>query len=273
MEVTMRLYTNSNDFYSNIDAMIYNNGYEECEANHFYGPAVRKSFMIHYITAGKGIYRVNGKTYYLKKGDAFLICPGEEIFYQADKSNPWCYAWIGMQGIKINDYLQRTTLSDSPIIHYSKDEQLSFLYIKLAKAYSNNIKGRDLILNSILYEFLHFLVENFPNENHNTNHDEEYIQECIAYCFNNLDKKVQVQDIAEYLGLNRSHLTRLFKKHLGVSLKEYIWTTKINEADKLLRETNLSIKIIARSVGFDDQLYFSRFYKEKKGITAKEYRK
>ena len=268
----MRLYTNSNDFYSNIDAMIYNNGYEECESGHFYGPAVRKSYMIHYITAGKGIYKNNGKIYHLKKGDAFLICPGEEIFYQADEKDPWCYAWIGMQGVKIKSYLQRTTLASSPILHYSKDTQLSFLYIKLAKAYSTNSENRDLLLNSVLYEFLYFLIENFPNKKNNINHDEEYINACLVYCFTHLDKKIQVHDIANHLGLNRSYLTRLFKKYLGVSLKEYIWTIKINEANKLLKETDLPINVVARSVGFDDPLYFSRLYKEKNGITAKEYR-
>ena len=267
----MRLYTNSNDFYSNIDAMVYNNGYEECEANHSYGPAIRKSYMIHYITTGKGIYIVNGKTYHLKKGDAFLMRPGEEIFYQADQNDPWCYGWIGMQGIKIPSYLQRTTLSNNPIIHYSKDDTLSFLYIKMAKAYSSNKKGKDVLLNSVLYEFLHFLINHFPNENISVNHDKEYINSVINYCFLNLDKKIQVSDIAKHLSLNRSYLTRLFKKNVGVSIKEYIWTTKINEANKLLKETSLPINVIARSVGFDDPLYFSRLYKEKTGITAKQY--
>lgn len=273
MEANMQLYTNSNDFYSNIDAMIYNNGYEECEPGHFYGPAVRKSFMIHYITAGKGIYKVNNKIYHLKKGDAFLIRPGDKIFYQADDIEPWCYGWIGMQGIKIETYLQRTTFTNNPIIHYLKDDQLSFLYIKMQKAYASNSKSRDLLLNSVLYEFLHFLVNSFPNvEKNNLNNSEEYIQETINYCFSNLDKKIQVNELADHLGLNRSYLTRLFKKNIGISLKDYILKIKLNEADKLLKETNLPINIIARSIGFDDPLYFSRIYKEKRGINAKEFR-
>lgn len=274
MEGIMQLYTNSNDFYSNIDAMIYNNGYEECEPGHFYGPAVRKSFMIHYITEGRGIYKVNNKIYHLKRGDAFLIRPGEEIFYQADQSNPWCYGWIGMQGVKIEAYLKRTTFATTPVIHYSKDDQLSFLYIKMQKAYTSGSNSRDLLLNSVLYELLHFLVDNFPNnECKNSNTEEDYVQEAINYCFTNLDKKIQVSDIAVHLGLNRSYLARLFKKNVGVSLKKYILKIKLNEADKLLNETTLPINIIARSIGFDDPLYFSRLYKEKKGICAKEYRK
>ena len=273
MVIKMRLYTNSTDFYSNIDVKVYNNGYEECEAGHFYGPAVRKSYMIHHITFGKGIYKTNNKIYHLKQGDAFLIRPGEEIYYEADKNDPWGYGWIGMQGAMIEAYLQRTTFATSPIIHYSKDDQLSFIYIEMAKAYTLNLNERDLLLSRILYEFLHFLVKNIPNKNIiSKNHDVDYIQEAINYCFLNLDKKIQVNDIANQLGLNRSYLSRLFKKTIGISLKEYILAIKLDEAEKLLIETKLPINVIARSVGFEDSLYFSRLYKEKKGFSAKEFR-
>ena len=56
----MRIETNDN-FYKNTDGLIYNNGYEECEPGHSFGPAVRKSYMIHYITSGKGIFKCEGK--------------------------------------------------------------------------------------------------------------------------------------------------------------------------------------------------------------------
>nr|WP_281521743.1 AraC family ligand binding domain-containing protein [Dubosiella newyorkensis] len=85
----MRITTNSTDFYFNADAMVYTQGYEECEPGHSYGSALRKSYMIHYITQGKGIFKVNGKTYSLQRGDLFFIAPGQEIYYEADQENPW----------------------------------------------------------------------------------------------------------------------------------------------------------------------------------------
>lgn len=106
----MQTYNYTNNFYKSIDIMIYNTGYEECDPGHSYGPAVRKSYMIHYVTEGKGIFTTNGKTYQLKKGDAFLMCPGEQIYYEADKKNPWCYAWIGVQGVKVESYLKKQPL-------------------------------------------------------------------------------------------------------------------------------------------------------------------
>lgn len=69
-------------------------------------------------------------------------------------------------------------------------------------------------------------------------------------------KKIYVTDIADYLGLNRSYTTRLFKKNMNTSLKDYILKTKFEEAERLLTETTLPIKVISKSVGFDDDCTF-----------------
>ena len=269
----MQTYNYTNNFYKSIDIMIYNTGYEECDPGHSYGPAVRKSYMIHYVTEGKGIFTTNGKTYQLKKGDAFLMCPGEQIYYEADKKNPWCYAWIGMQGVKVESYLRKTAFANSPIIHYSKDDQLSLLYIKLQKAYSSDSRSRELLVNSVLYEILHFLINSVPNEKSDKDHNEKiYLNKIISYCAINIDKQIKVSELAQYLGLDRSYLTRLFKSEMKISLKDYILKTKIDEANDLLKNTDLPINVISRSVGFDDPLYFSRIYKEKQKISPKNYR-
>lgn len=87
----MEDYIFSNDFTRNIDAMIYTCGYEDCAPGHSYGPVLRNGYLIHYILKGQGIYKARGKIFRLGPGDAFLICPGELIYYQADMKEPWSY--------------------------------------------------------------------------------------------------------------------------------------------------------------------------------------
>ncbi|MDD8049045.1 MAG: AraC family ligand binding domain-containing protein [Thomasclavelia sp.] len=269
----MKITNYSNDFYTNIDIMVYNNGYEECEPNHFYGPTLRKSYMIHYVSSGKGIFKVDNNIYHLKKGDAFLIKPGQLIYYQADHDDPWSYGWIGMLGIKVDYYLKQTAFESSPVIHYDKDDQLTLLYIKMENAYRSLGDCRELLINSVLYELLHFLTNNFPNNQiDNQKHGKRYIQEIVSYVTTNIQEKVRVDEIANLFGLDRSYLTRLFKQEVGMSLKNYILSTKLDEAKNLLSNTELPINVISRSIGIDDPLYFSRIFKEKEKMSAKEYR-
>lgn len=270
-EKDMRIETNEN-FYKNTDALIYNNGYEECEAGHSFGPAVRKSYMIHYITSGKGIFKCDGKVYHLEKGDAFFIKPNQEIYYCADIHDPWAYGWIGMQGLKIESYINKTTLAHTPLFHYSKDDQLALKFVNISVAYRSVSACKELLLNSLLYDFLHFLVNQFPNYQNTIPTEEEYVNFIINYCITHIDEKIYVSDIANYLGLDRSYTTRLFKKNMNISLKDYILKTKLDEAERLLIETTLPIKVISKSVGYDDELYFSRLFHKKKNISPRSYR-
>ena len=137
----MKDYIFSNDFSRNLDAMIYTCGYETCEPSHSYGPVVRSGYLIHYILGGKGIYKTDGHIYQLSEGDAFLIRPNTLIYYEADKYHPWTYTWIGFQGIKIEQYLKRTSLLETPYFHYGKDDRMCLCHEKMFEAYSLLLKG------------------------------------------------------------------------------------------------------------------------------------
>ncbi|MCI8577390.1 MAG: hypothetical protein HFG64_07715, partial [Lachnospiraceae bacterium] len=136
----------SNDFSRNIDAMIYTCGYENCTPGHSYGPVLRNGYLIHYVLSGCGIYKARGKLFRLKEGDAFLICPGELIYYEADHKHPWTYTWIGMQGIKIQGYLERTCLLEKLVFHYGRDDQIRLCHEKMFEA-DKLPCNRDLIMN------------------------------------------------------------------------------------------------------------------------------
>lgn len=56
---------------------VYYCGYEKCESGHFWGPAVRNQYLLHYVISGCGTYVVGGETYTLHAGSCFLIRPGE----------------------------------------------------------------------------------------------------------------------------------------------------------------------------------------------------
>lgn len=63
-------------------------GYAQCGSLHCYGPASRPHYLIHFVVKGKGMYQVSGQKHYLTAGQGFLIEPGTQTFYQADKDDP-----------------------------------------------------------------------------------------------------------------------------------------------------------------------------------------
>ena len=63
-------------------------GSEECAPGHFFGPAVRTYWLLHYVTSGKGTFTRDGVTYQLQAGDLFVISPYLETYYEADQNSP-----------------------------------------------------------------------------------------------------------------------------------------------------------------------------------------
>ena len=269
----MNDYIFSNDFSRNLDAMICTCGNETCAPSHSYGPVVRSGYLIHYILSGKGIYKTDGHIYHLSEGDAFLIRPNTLIYYEADRYRPWTYTWIGFQGIKMDEYFRRTSLLEEPCFHYGKDDRVRLCHEKMFEAY-NLPENRDLMMNSILYEYLYLLASKFPRKTIPIQEKKiSYVEEALRYMESNYADSVNIQVIADYLNIERTYLYRLFKDITGVSPQEYLLDYRIRRACTLLRETSLPVGDIARSVGYHDAMYFSRLFHQKKNCTPTRYRK
>ena len=79
--------------------------------------------------------------------------------------------------------------------------------------------------------------------------------------------------LTNVLHLSHSYLCALFKKEMGMSMQQYLLTVRLNNASRLLIESDLPINEIAYSCGFNDALYFSAIFKKKGGLSPKDYRK
>ncbi|MBT0721010.1 arabinose operon transcriptional regulator AraC [Rosenbergiella collisarenosi] len=86
------------------------------------------------------------------------------------------------------------------------------------------------------------------------------------------DNQWEISDVAEHVCLSTSRLSHLFRQHLGVSVLKWREDQRINQAKLLLSTSQLSIASIGCSVGFDDQLYFSRVFRKCTGSSPSEFR-
>ncbi|MFP4027318.1 MAG: helix-turn-helix transcriptional regulator [Candidatus Brocadiia bacterium] len=81
-----------------------------------------------------------------------------------------------------------------------------------------------------------------------------------TYINNNLDKKISLQELGEMARLSPNYLNRLFKDWAGQPIHQYKVRRRMETAMQLLREGELLIKQVARKVGYEDPLYFSRAF-------------
>ncbi|MGG1519303.1 AraC family transcriptional regulator [Paenibacillus oryzisoli] len=99
------------------------------------------------------------------------------------------------------------------------------------------------------------------------------ISKLCAYMQKNVDRKLTLPDLAQYLYISESHLRLLFRKTLGISPSTYLRQLRLQRAKELLVNTSYSLKEIAELSGFESLNHFSRVFSTYESVPALQYRK
>lgn len=251
-------------------------GREECQPGHSFGPFIRRSYLINVVTQGCGTLYTRGEAYHITAGQAFVIFPGEETVYTADDVNPWIYCWLAFRGKIAKDYLDSIGATlDNPVITLTKTDELVQCVKNILQA-SQLTYANELVRLGNLFSFLGYLSsfrrqEEQKEETYRyTTHT--YVQYAIDYIRYHYDEKIKISNLAEYIGINRSYLTRSFKKEIGMSPQEFLINYRLEKAAGMLKNSEDSVNLIANKVGYMDQMAFSKAFKEKYGFSPQKFR-
>lgn len=95
---------------------------------------------------------------------------------------------------------------------------------------------------------------------------------CIDYIYSHIHYRITVRELAEYLNLTESYLSKLFHKEMGVSVSSYILDLKIEKSKNLLQYSDYNIVDIANYLSFSSQSHFIQTFQKKTGLTPHKYR-
>lgn len=268
-EIQKISYTSDGD--ESLSLRVYNVGYEQCKSLHQWGPGVRKFYLIHHIVSGKGRYMVGNKSFEINAGNTFLIYPNIEITYIADKDDPWEYYWVGFSGNDARIILNQTDFSeDSPVILTDLNNQFENYIMDIYKSQGIHDSAK-IKMSGYLLLGLSLLVEQAKQTKGRQDITNVYTIKAMEYIEYNHAGKLSVQDIADYIGISRSQLYRVFMDTYQKSPIQMILEFRIRMACELLKNSKLSIGSVGFSVGFEDNLYFSRAFRKVMGISPREY--
>ncbi|EGS9999410.1 AraC family transcriptional regulator [Clostridium perfringens] len=270
MQILWKKYVKEN-FEMNVDEC----GIEQGIPGLGYNYEVLKNAVIHYVTKGYGTFKFNGKVYNLKQGDIFILLKGMQVEYVASIDDPWEYYWIGFSGSNANEYLNRTSITNSCVANCkenSKIPQIILNMCEISKTY-NPSSSDDILLLKELYSLLYALIEEFPKPfEYKDKELHTYIQDALNFINSNYMHSITVQEIADYVNLSRSYLYKMFIKNLGISPQRYLINLRMYKATLLLKSTKLPIGEVANSVGYSDSLLFSKTFSKHFSMSPLNYR-
>lgn len=241
----------------------------------------------------KGKLRIQAEnTEYLLSAGELIILHSKTVhaFYSADDA-PALVAGLQLDLKNLNFTANFTPSLDNifqaaekkalPIIMertYVEEKQLEVLFRKCISELWNKEYGYQSIIMSEIFQLLIIIVRYWQKHGFSfdstvyTVEDNYDIYNVLPYISAHLDNELKVSDIAAHCGLSYSYFAKRFQEIYGKSCKKYIEDMRVHKVEELLLFTDFDLTYISQVTGFSDCSHLIKSFKERRGITPKQYR-
>lgn len=227
-------------------------------------------FTVHFLYDGCGLFHIAGENYLLKKGDAFIIPAGEAHSYSNRSDDPLGLIWIelsvpGCQELSSYFHLHRLYTIDASHTEAPLSRLISILHDRI-----NQIPASPFTLSGIYYTFLMELlaaaqVQASPQL-------PELLTAALYYIGQHFTEDITIGQLADYLHVSHTYLTRIFRKFMGTTPIKYLNLKRLEYACFLLESSILTCGQIAERIGMYDVSHFNRFFSRQLGMPPSDYR-
>ena len=268
------------EYLQSVDRSLYMKtcGIQRCLPGYAYPHNRREGYHLHVVLSGRGVLKAEGKEYHIHKGQMFLLREGQDLFYQADEEDPWYYVWItycgeyaarcmAYAGFPEGVYVQDCHLDPNAFFEVVT-EILERPYLKTSSEFYRM---------SLAMQFLSLAIESREKSDEAAHQRrdmsaEDYVNYAVKLIDSNYSG-IRIGEVADYVGVNRTYLTSIFRARMHMSPQEYLMQVRMTHGRELLLNTDLPINVVAQEVGYHDQLAFSKIFRKKYGLSPEQYRK
>ena len=198
----------------------------------------------------------------LRDGSVFVFTPGKPQSYRYKATPRCCYYWAHFTGNQAQALAEKYAL----VGEYDKQSDaamLENLFLSMTDAFINGLDNGELFAVGALLSLTAVICSQSEKAS-----PFRRARAQIA----DLSVPLNVGALASSYNVSDEHFIRSFKVYCGLTPLAYRQKCRVEYAKRLLSGSTLSISAVAEACGFDDPLYFSRFFKKQTGLSPREYR-
>ena len=220
---------------------------------------------------GLGWCELPSGSHVVRPGQVLVVPAGDGHVYGADADSPWTIWWMHLAGFDARALVEASGIgTGAPVLSLRNLPQAVSLVEEALVAMEHDDSQLTLQVAAGAAWHLMALLSTARPGVHVGRSDP--VRVAIAYLQRAFAAKVSVGELADLVGLSPSHFSSLFRATAGCGPREYQTRLRMMKCRQLLDTTDLPVGTIARSVGYDDPLYFSRQFRAVHGMTASEHR-
>ncbi len=245
-----------------------------------------------YIISGSGEITVDGTVYRIAPGSVVLFKAGTTYMWnvseiqlfiinfdysEAFSHNKGTFHPIHTDNFPENSFFNCGVIQDepqlnSPIVLHRASGLESVFKMTVAEYGVGGKYSAELISNAVktlIYAVLRYECEGIESDEEKST---PLVREIIGYIGENLSSDISNSTIAKRFHFNASYINRVFKKHTGTTLHEYILGMRIDAAAEKLRSESTAVSEIAKLTGFSGAVHFTKAFRKRMGMSPTEYR-
>lgn len=240
---------------------------ENC-LDHKYASHKRDNHILTLVNRGVALFNINGERIQLSENYFYVLFSECGISYETLPDIPWSIYWLVTDGVQIEQILSKIGITrEKPYIYINNPNKLKSIYNEIYEIINREDVVSKMKCKSLLYSLFATLAEETTHLNGNS-----HIDTALRYIHKHYCENISVNSISKVISLNSNYFSKLFKQNTGVNPNVYINSLRIDKAKFLLKNTDMKISDISKTVGFEDRYYFSRIFKKFENISPNDYR-
>lgn len=226
------------------------------------------------IQEGRGEFIFEGKPSSVQEGDLIIFNPFRKNEGKSCTTDPLQGFSVCFSNLHINGK-DKGCLTDSteiPILHLQEEKwEISNYLNAILSEYQSKSDGYQDIISSILQTIIIKTIRLARKTEH-----QSLSSVCLVvkkYIEDNFNQELTLNELANLVYVSPYHLAHVFKEEVGVPPIQYLIHCRIEEAKRLLKDSNLSVREIASIIGYDNANYFNLLFKKIAGEPPGKYRR
>lgn len=227
-----------------------------------------KGFLYHHLISvvnGEGYVECDGKKEKITKGDIFFIAKDVPHAYYS-KSETFATKWITFDGTAVSSVLNSYNINNFVLLKQVNLEKLDNSFESLYAKVDSSLNDYEISA------YLYLYITTFFNCS-KTSDTIKVISKAVNYIKKNFSDYITLDDLALISNMNKFTFCREFKKIYSATPFDYLLHVRVQEAKKILTDSNMKINDISIATGFNDTGYFCRIFKKFENCTPSEFRK
>ncbi len=247
-----------------LHAMVANAGYDHVHGTGYDWHGMRRGVapfvLVQHTLSGQGRLRWERQQFKVRAGQTMLLRFPHDHRYWLPEGGDWEFFWICLNGREVIRIWREVMARHGPLVQLPTEsvERLAACCRAVLDGRTASAQRASSLAYTATMELAEALTPREPGSDRPSP-----VGRAISQCHVRLaDPTLDVDQLAAAARLTKSHFSRVFATNLGVSPARYLLRLRMEEALRMLRMGESSVKLVAQSCGFSDSSYFSKVFRK-----------